>query len=111
MEVSTPASPSVSDVSSPHNNNTGNVSARAQRSLRRQANIETVTAKAPSQRSTTNTNNRKRGRRHSGPVNSSKAKKKVKSADDEEVVKIKLNTGTLYMYKGLNRRVSFVRRL
>lgn len=111
MKVSTPASPSVSDVSTPNDKNEANVSARAQRSLRRQAKIETIAAKAVSQRPSTSTNNSKRVRRYTGAATSSKSKKKGKAADNEEVIKIKLNTGTLYMYKGLNRRVSFVRRL
>uniref|UniRef100_A0A7S2S868 Uncharacterized protein n=1 Tax=Eucampia antarctica TaxID=49252 RepID=A0A7S2S868_9STRA len=100
MDVSTPASPSVSDISS---QNRAKVSARAQRSLRRQANIETVAAKVVPRSAAAI----KRGRKQS-PATSSK---RGKPADDEEVVKIKLNTGTLYMYRGLNRRVMFVRRL
>lgn len=36
--------------------------------------------------------------------------KRTRSAVDDEVVKVKMNTGTLYLYKGLNRRAVFVRR-
>lgn len=37
--------------------------------------------------------------------------KKNAEGNEEEVVKVKLNTGTLYLYKGANRRAVFVRRL
>lgn len=37
--------------------------------------------------------------------------KKGAGGKEEEVVKVKLNTGTLYLYKGLNRRAVFVRRV
>jgi hypothetical protein len=36
--------------------------------------------------------------------------KKGTNGKDEEVVKVKLITGTLYLYKGLHRRAVFVRR-
>ena len=36
--------------------------------------------------------------------------KKAKLSVDDEVVKVKMNTGTLYLYKGLNRRAVFVRK-
>lgn len=44
--------------------------------------------------------------------NSKKNPKKRGSCNepDEECVKIKMNTGTLYLYRGLNRRAVFVRR-
>jgi hypothetical protein len=37
--------------------------------------------------------------------------KKGTGGKEEEVVKVKLNTGTLYLYKGLHRRAVFVRRV
>ena len=101
LDVPTPASPSISENSS--SKNEAKVSARAARSLRRQAKIETVAAKVAPRTSVA----MKRGRKQ----NTTSTSKRGKAANDEEVVKIKLNTGTLYMYKGLNRRVVFVRRL
>ena len=101
LDVPTPASPSISENSS--SKNEAKVSARAARSLRRQAKIETVAAKVAPRTSSVAM---KRGRK---PNNT--PSKRGKASNDEEVVKIKLNTGILYMYKGLNRRVVFVRRL
>jgi hypothetical protein len=37
--------------------------------------------------------------------------KKGASGKDEEVVKIKMNTGILYLYKGLERKAVFVRKV
>ena len=48
---------------------------------------------------------------HSSSNNSTTIKKKGAGGKDEEVVKVKLNTGTLYLYKGLHRRAVFVRRV
>jgi hypothetical protein len=50
------------------------------------------------------------------PSRYSKAKKARPNSsngddDDGEVVKVKLLTGTLYMYRGIHRRVEFVRRV
>ena len=101
LDVPTPASPSISENSS--SKNEAKVSARAARSLRRQAKIETVAAKVAPRTSSVAM---KRGRKQNNTPS-----KRGKAANDEEVVKIKLNTGILYMYKGLNRRVVFVRRL
>ena len=103
LDVPTPASPSISENSS--SKNEAKVSARAARSLRRQAKIETVAAKVAPR--TSSSVAMKRGRKQ----NNTPSNKRGKAANDEEVVKIKLNTGILYMYKGLNRRVVFVRRL
>jgi len=36
--------------------------------------------------------------------------KKFKTINDEEVQKVKLNTGTLYIYRGRRPRVEFIRR-
>ncbi len=99
-----PPSPSVSDTSSARR-----VSARAERSMRRQAKIETDPTKKGS-----NTNKKLSFKRRidmkRNSINSSSNSKKNGGKDDE-VVKVKLNTGTLYLYKGSVRRAVFVRRL
>ncbi len=95
-----PPSPSVSDTSSARR-----VSARAERSMRRQAKIETDPVKKGS-----NTNKKLSRYVKRNPINSSSNSKKNGGKDDE-VVKVKLNTGTLYLYKGSVRRAVFVRRL
>ena len=40
-----------------------------------------------------------------------KKKKAFKHDPNEECVKVKMNTGTLYLYRGLNRRAVFIRRV
>jgi hypothetical protein len=50
--------------------------------------------------------------KRNGSSNSNTAmSKKGTGGKEEEVVKVKLNTGTLYLYKGLHRRAVFVRRV
>ena len=76
---------------------------RAQRSQRRQAMIaETVTEEVVKKTSVGS-------KRAADTAADDENGKKAKLADDE-VVKVKMNTGTLYLYKGLNRRVVFVRK-
>mmetsp|Transcript_28465 Transcript_28465/g.66820 ORF Transcript_28465/g.66820 Transcript_28465/m.66820 type:complete len:269 (-) Transcript_28465:123-929(-) len=76
---------------------------RAARSQRRQAKIEVTVTEEVSKK----TSGAKR------PADAAAADdengKKAKPADDE-VVKVKMNTGTLYLYKGLHRRAVFVRK-
>lgn len=103
----TPPSPSVSDASSSLRNKT----ARAQRSARRQLKVETEPAKkGPAMIPKKGSKRRMEMKKEIGVVTTTSIKK---SSDDkdEEVVKVKLNTGTLYLYKGANRRAVFVRRL
>lgn len=45
-----------------------------------------------------------------GPAGHKGASKKTKTAADEEVVKVPMLTGTLYLYKGIRRRAEFVRK-
>lgn len=81
------------------------VSAREQRSLRRQAKIEEEAVILPPPVPSNGANRKRRlPSKHS-------SLKKRKSDGDEEVVKVKLKTGTLYLYRGLNRRAEFVRRV
>lgn len=47
----------------------------------------------------------------SAPTKKRKRNGKLDKAADEEVIKVKLNTGTLYLYRGLNRRAVFIRRV
>ena len=83
--------------------------ARAARSLRRQAKIEkttplaTVPAQATWAGAVAGTN--------AAPVPASpESLKRIHATAEDEVVKVKLNTGTLYLYKGFIRRAVFVRR-
>ena len=114
------------------------VSARAQRSLRRQAKIEKNPKKKKSllrhhsrsssgrfsnstassklcdgnlKRNLATASISNRGRSLTKCSSNTSSTKKGLSDKDEEVVKVKLNTGTLYLYKGVNRRAVFVRRL
>jgi hypothetical protein len=36
--------------------------------------------------------------------------KKMKAGTDEEVIKVPMLTGTLYLYRGVRRRVEFIRK-
>jgi len=89
------------------------VSARAQRSSRRQSTIE-VDCKS-SEVSNISQKTTKRGvKRSEKSVKSAKKSsikkiKKKSSGKDENVLKVKLNTGTLYLYRGLNRKAVFIR--
>jgi len=89
------------------------VSARAQRSSRRQSTIE-VDCKS-SEVSKISHKTTKRGvKRSEKSVKSAKKSsiqkiKKKSNGKDEDVIKVKLNTGTLYLYRGLNRKAVFIR--
>ena len=80
--------------------------ARESRSRRRQAKIEESRQSPPPAA---------KRRFPPPPPRYSKAKKARTNCsngdDDEEVVIVKLLTGTLYMYRGIHRRVEFVRRV
>lgn len=114
-------SPSVSDASLSVKGNVTNAAAlsvRAKRSKRRQAKIEKDPAKkvtgkksTSSKRSVESSMKKEFVKSHSSSNNSTTIKKKGAGGKDEEVVKVKLNTGTLYLYKGLHRRAVFVRRV
>ena len=75
------------------------VSAREERSRRRQAKID---EDVPGQESSG-------GKRRPPPLNGSK--KRPRGENDGEVVKVKLLTGTLFLYRGLHRRAEFIRRV
>ena len=82
-------------------------SARAQRSLRRQAKVyKEVGHGARSQRAVS----LKKQLSGSNIDLNSSALPKRKVNQSEEVVKVKFNTGTLLLYKGQNRRAVFLRR-
>jgi hypothetical protein len=87
------------------------MSAREARSRRRQAKIDedapftTTTATGGLGEEATHSAKR----RLRPPPNH--GKKRQRQADDGEVVKVKLLTGTLYLYRGQHRRVEFVRRV
>lgn len=82
--------------------------AREARSRRRQAMIDDGgTALSAAGRSTSNSSsNCSRKRKRTGARKTSR-----KGGDDEDCVKIKFLTGTLYLYKGPRRRAEFVRRV
>jgi hypothetical protein len=79
--------------------------AREQRSLRRQAKIDTDVIPPLSEASS---HHSARKRRLPPPKHSNK---RVKLDNAENVVKVHLLTGTLYLYRGLHRRAEFVRRI
>lgn len=109
--------------SSVHSN--GKRSAREQRTARRSRlppgpgddSLETMPPSALSQSqhvaAAHNNNNITTGSKRRPPVNSgggSKSSKKAKAHGDEEVVKVVMLTGTLYLYKGIRRRAEFIRK-
>mmetsp|Transcript_26312 Transcript_26312/g.38989 ORF Transcript_26312/g.38989 Transcript_26312/m.38989 type:complete len:172 (+) Transcript_26312:56-571(+) len=111
LEKQSPPSPSASasDTSTARR-----LTARAARSARRQAKIETDPTKKgsnanPAKKAFKRRNDMKNMKRN-GSSNATTTKKGA-GGKDEEVVKVKLNTGTLYLYKGLHRRAVFVRRV
>lgn len=91
--------------------------AREARSRRRQAKIEsTVKRRLPGPPPNHPSRKAKRARHHHVFDHHSNGGSKNhhptgSDEDDGEVVKVKLLTGTLYMYRGLNRRAEFVRRV
>ena len=96
------------------NSSARRVSARAARSARRQAKIEVE----PTSKDQNGTNTKKAIKRRMDVKNMKRnnsnsvgSSMKKNSDKEEEVVKVKLNTGTLYLYKGLHRRAVFVRRI
>jgi hypothetical protein len=109
-------SPVGSDESSTQETGTegGNVSARESRSLRRQTMIDEsdgVLAWTSS-----GTGNLTAGGKRRLPPGGSNGKsgsksKRPRQEGDDSVVKVKLLTGTLYLYRGRNRRAEFVRRV
>lgn len=110
LEKESPPSPTVSETSSARR-----LTARAARSARRQATTEVDPTGMPMDQNGNTTKkvfkrrmDVKNKRNSSNNVGSSLKKK---SGKEEEVVKVKLNTGTLYLYKGLHRRAVFVRRI
>jgi len=112
LEKQSPPSPSASASDT---SNARRVSARAARSARRQATIETDPSKkgsANSSKKAFKRRNEMKSMKRNGSSNSNTAmSKKGTGGKEEEVVKVKLNTGTLYLYKGLHRRAVFVRRV
>ena len=78
---------------------------REQRSLRRQAKIDTDVI-PPLSDASSHQSAKKRRLPPPKPSN-----KRVKLGDGEDVVKVHLLTGTLYLYRGLHRRAEFVRRI
>jgi hypothetical protein len=91
-------STTASDDSSGSLDHAKRVSAREQRSRRRQAKNETDPP-------VVDDINRKRSRAPSNPGPSKKMR------GEEEVVVVKLLTGTLYLYRGTQRRAEFIRRV
>ena len=80
--------------------------------MRRQAKIEKdPVRKGPSSISISNKKSGLKPRRAEMKGKKSSQSSSSKKGKDEEVVKVKLNTGTLYLYKGSHRRAVFVRRL
>lgn len=115
---STPTSPNGSDTSSlpvKGLDAATAMSSRATRSMRRQAITEKDPVKKGSaiKKGTSKKLMDANLKKDYAKANSSSSKnmKKVAGDKDEEVVKVKLNTGTLYLYKGLDRRAVFVRRV
>lgn len=82
--------------------------AREQRSLRRQAKIDTDVNPTLGPAPGSVQLNASKKRRIPPPKQSTK---RIKTDDGEEVVKVHLLTGTLYLYRGLHRRAEFVRRV
>mmetsp|Transcript_21973 Transcript_21973/g.32454 ORF Transcript_21973/g.32454 Transcript_21973/m.32454 type:complete len:232 (+) Transcript_21973:88-783(+) len=80
----------------------GKSSAREQRSLRRQAKVEEEVVLHPSTQSSLT-------KRPRAPISTPGSVSK-KSRTEQEVVKVPLLTGTLYLYRGPVRRAEFVRR-
>lgn len=108
-------SPIGSDESSTQETGTegGNVSARESRSLRRQTMIDEsdgVLAWTSGTGNLTAGGKRRLPPGGSNGKNGSKSKRPRQDGDDS-VVKVKLLTGTLYLYRGRNRRAEFIRRV
>jgi hypothetical protein len=108
-------SPVGSDESSTQETGTdaGNVSAREARSHRRQTMIDEsdgVMAYTSGTGNLTATGKRRMPPGGSNSKNGSKSKRPRQDGDDS-VVKVKLLTGTLYLYRGRNRRAEFIRRV
>mmetsp|Transcript_14497 Transcript_14497/g.20670 ORF Transcript_14497/g.20670 Transcript_14497/m.20670 type:complete len:195 (-) Transcript_14497:145-729(-) len=114
-----PAS-SATESSSQTIDKAATISARAQRSLRRQAKVvpeekKTVPRKKSSIRKSTHSmvakkrNAMKKLSKSKSSRGLPKSSRKPPSDKDEEVVTVEMNTGILYLYKGANRRAVFVR--
>jgi hypothetical protein len=102
-DASSPKS-SHSDPSKNEKSNRLSISDREQRSRRRQAIIEEDT---PTTTATTTTSTK----RPRPPTAATPPSKKVKTETGEEVIKVPMLTGTLYLYRrGLRRRAEFIRK-
>jgi hypothetical protein len=78
------------------------VSAREERSRRRQAIIHKEAQLSGVKRVRPHTHNKS---------SSKKARVHEVIDDEEEVIKVPMKTGTLYLYRGIRRRVEFVRKI
>lgn len=98
-------SPTVSEAgSSPRENRSSRSSAREQRCKRRHAQVEEEEVVVQQQQPSTTTNKRAMvAPVKTLPDNNKKARK------DEDVIKVPMLTGTLYLYRGPVRRAEFVR--
>lgn len=105
VSFSNESSPALSDQSSQGASDAKKVSAREQRSRRRQAILEDEKA-APGSISNANA-----GKKRPLPKNVKNAAKKARADDNDECVKIKFLTGTLYLYRGRHRRAEFIRKI
>jgi hypothetical protein len=108
-------SPIGSDESSTQETGTegGTGSAREARSLRRQTMIDDsdgVLAWTSGTGNLTATGKRRLPAGGNNTKNGSKSKRPRQDGDDS-VVKVKLLTGTLYLYRGRNRRAEFIRKV
>lgn len=100
-------SPTQSDDTNLQAQKEARLTAREARSRRRQAAIEDT--KAAIANSSDAQPSRKR--KLSGAAKQSAKNKREKQQNQEDCVKIKLLTGTLYLYRGQNRRAEFIRRV
>lgn len=103
--VSNENSPTASDESGTDANGKKKSSAREARSNRRQEMIDESGGVLASAVPAFNSN-----KRRMNAVAQSKSKKRARDGD-EQVVKVKLLTGTLYLYRGQHRRAEFIRRV
>jgi len=91
---------SESETSSRKSSTADKVSAREARSRRRQAQIDEETPANDASKGTT---------RRAAPQGNARKRQRVDT--DGEVIKVKLLTGTLFLYRGLHRRAEFIRRV
>jgi len=87
-------------------------SAREQRSLRRQAKIDEDVVFTVQSGASGSIKRRLPSSRNGSGGNINSSNKRTKGENgNEEVVKVKLLPGTLYLYRGLHRRAEFIRRV